>query len=51
MLERPELEAMRVGDRTRIKVDAFNSSEHGFAEGKVIWVSPDVWAGVAPAPG
>ena len=34
---------LRVGDRTRLKIDAFNSAEHGYAEGKVIWISADAF--------
>jgi hemolysin D len=34
---------VRVGDRARLKIDAFNASEHGYAEGKVIWISPDAF--------
>ena len=34
---------VRVGDNTRLKVDAFNTSEHGYADGKVIWISADAF--------
>ena len=30
---------LRVGDPVTIKVDAFNSAEHGTAEGRVAWIS------------
>ena len=32
---------LKVGDTTRLKVDAFNSAEHGYAEGRVLWISDD----------
>jgi HlyD family secretion protein len=34
---------VRVGDNVRLKIDAYNSSEHGYAEGKVIWISADAF--------
>ncbi len=34
---------VKVGDNARIKIDAFNSSEHGYAEGKVVWISADAF--------
>lgn len=32
---------LKVGDETRLKVDAFNSAEHGYADGRVLWISDD----------
>ena len=32
---------LKVGDDARLKVDAFNSAEHGYADGRVLWVSED----------
>lgn len=34
---------LRVGDPARLKVDAFNSAEHGYAEGKIAWISEDAF--------
>lgn len=34
---------LKVGDNARLKVDAFNSAEHGYAEGRVMWVSEDAF--------
>ena len=34
---------VRLGDHARLKVDAFNSSEHGFAEGRVVSISADAF--------
>ncbi len=34
---------VKVGDDAHLKVDAFNSAEHGYAEGRVLWVSEDAF--------
>ena len=34
---------VRVGDECTLKIDAFNSAEHGTAEGKVRWISDDAF--------
>lgn len=44
----PDIGAIRVGDRTRIKIDAYPFQKHGVAEGKVTSISADAFARVLP---
>lgn len=40
---------LRIGDPVTIKIDAFNVSEHGFVDGKVLWISDDIFTADAAA--
>jgi HlyD family secretion protein len=36
-----DIAMVRIGDPVRLKVDAFDPAEHGYAEGEVSWISED----------